>query len=634
MPLSKTGIQKFFLVTLLALAAPCLGAQAEYHPDELALKPKIDAAIDRGVEYLLEQQFRDGSWGLHAHLGGRAGLTLYTLLQCGVSRDHPAVRRAIGFLDSVDPTKTYAAATMLLAYDALRMDREDRIEQLVQKLIEWQKPQGDWGYPNNHADLSNTQYAALGLWIAIKHDLDVDREILQKLIDRIADYQEKAQLIDNPDLKNGRTGVTKVEVAGFRYRPNNNGKATGSMTSAGVAVLAIAKAGYGKRLSSKTRRQIDDMAERGMRWLEVNFSVDRNPNGGHHLYYLYGLERVGALMKTERIGPHWWYLEGAKHLLKKQKKDNSWGDVTDTCFALLFLRRATSGRAASTGSSGEVAHVFEAGGENADVRLRGAGQRPLSLYIDGFGGKVLASHNTFGLRVVSVRYEDERGTVLAKVAGDPTKAWNRETFLHRDEAISRGSHKVRARVTVMAPDAGPESDDTEELTSPWMEVKIRDVMAPWMVNSASAYKDNLLRDEKVEYFASTELNKQSGAANVCDGNDGTCWIAAAGDQNPSIRLEWKGSVRVGSITVMLPAQHESKLKSYSMVEGVEVRLGNDRNDEWQKIPIGLDPIAPLVLELERSRRLREIEVRFYGRKDPKKQIGLAEIILLEPKRRR
>ena len=95
MSLPKNGILHLALFCL-AIVPTALVAQAEYHPDELALKPKIDAAIDRGVEYLLEQQYRDGSWGLHAHLGGRAGLALYTLLQCGVSRDHPGVRRALG----------------------------------------------------------------------------------------------------------------------------------------------------------------------------------------------------------------------------------------------------------------------------------------------------------------------------------------------------------------------------------------------------------------------------------------------------------------------------------------------------------------------------------------------------------
>lgn len=621
----------FVFAVLSALALPA--QEAGFDPEELALKPKIDEAIDRGVEYLLEEQLRDGSWGLHSHLGGRAGLTLYTLLHCGVSRDHPAVKRAVAYLDSVEPTATYATATMLLAYDALRMGREERIEHLIEKIVSWQKPHGDWAYPHSHEDLSNTQYAALALWIAVKRDIDVDRDVFYKLAERVEDYREEPTLIDNPDLVDGRTGAPKVEVAGFRYRVGN-GPTTGSMTGAAIAVLAICKAGIGKRLSSSVRRRIDELTDGGMRWLAQRFSPARNPNGGHHLYYLYGLERVGALLQTERIGEHRWYLEGARHLLKSQKQDNGWGNVTETCFALLFLRRATSQHSPTTGSSGSVAHVFEAGDDKADIRLRGAGQRPLSLWIDGFGDKIQQVHGTYGLRVVDVSYVDAAGNVLGKVAGDPTKTWQNATFLHRDEVIARGSHKVRARVTLMAPDAGPGNDGTVRLESPWMDVKIRDVMAPWMVDSRENLQNNLLREAEPEFRASSELGKNSAAGNVCDGQDGTLWLAAHEDENPSLLIEWRRSERVGSVAVLLPAQHESKLRDYDRIDGVEVRLGNDRN-EWHKLPMGHDPIAPLVFELDRSRRLRSIELRFYGRKnDSKGSVGFAEVILLPPKRRR
>ena len=51
-------------------------------------------------------------------------------------------------------------------------------------------------------------------------------------------------------------------------------------------------------------------------------------------------QRVGSLTRKGKFGDHWWYLEGAQHLLKEQK-DGAWGNEVDTCFALLFLRRAS-----------------------------------------------------------------------------------------------------------------------------------------------------------------------------------------------------------------------------------------------------------------------------------------------------
>jgi hypothetical protein len=87
--------------------------------------------------------------------------------------------------------------------------------------------------------------------------------------------------------------------------------------------------------------------------LAKHFSVTGNPgppseewakNDTHwcHFYYLYALERAGVLCRTEWIGRRAWYPEGANVLLAGQGKDGSWNDSTiDTCFAILFLKRAT-----------------------------------------------------------------------------------------------------------------------------------------------------------------------------------------------------------------------------------------------------------------------------------------------------
>jgi hypothetical protein len=52
------------------------------------------------------------------------------------------------------------------------------------------------------------------------------------------------------------------------------------------------------------------------------------------------------LYGTETMGRHEWYAEGAAYLLKEQQVDGSWKPkdgtgAVDTCFAILFLKRAT-----------------------------------------------------------------------------------------------------------------------------------------------------------------------------------------------------------------------------------------------------------------------------------------------------
>ena len=333
------------MMAFLLLTSAVQG-QGKTHPEELQLQESIDKAINRGVDHLFEQQFRDGSWGMHGDfVGGRAGLCLYTMLQCGVSRTHPSVKRAIAYLETCDPKHTYATACMILALDALRDGRDERIEQLVEKLISWQLPNGTWAYPHGASDLSCTQYAALGLWVGLKRGMSIDKRIFADLLEGLEDHRTKVHMIKN-QLAKGRTGASKIASNGYSYRPSAeaNQKPTGSMTTAGIAVMEICKAGLGRRMSRHLRRETDERIESALTWMAQNFSVTQNPNGGHFHYYLYGLERIGALTKREQIGEHWWYVNGAKHLIATQdKKTGAWAQVNDTCFSLLFLRRATSG---------------------------------------------------------------------------------------------------------------------------------------------------------------------------------------------------------------------------------------------------------------------------------------------------
>jgi hypothetical protein len=94
----------------------------------------------------------------------------------------------------------------------------------------------------------------------------------------------------------------------------------------------------------------------GLAWMDRHWSVTENPGPSETAkgvpnswlyYYLYAVERMGLLYDTTLVGSHDWYLEGARELLKAQKPDGSWDashfkhPTWDTCFAILFLKRAT-----------------------------------------------------------------------------------------------------------------------------------------------------------------------------------------------------------------------------------------------------------------------------------------------------
>jgi hypothetical protein len=94
----------------------------------------------------------------------------------------------------------------------------------------------------------------------------------------------------------------------------------------------------------------DAVTRAGVNWLGKNFVVNDN------LYYMYAVERAGMLYDTVKFGDHDWYIKGSNHLVKTQKPDGSWGNrekseenTWDTCFAILFLKKATRGVATGDG---------------------------------------------------------------------------------------------------------------------------------------------------------------------------------------------------------------------------------------------------------------------------------------------
>jgi hypothetical protein len=210
-----------------------------------------------------------------------------------------------------------------------------------------------WRYPSrNSTDLSNTQYALLGLAAALRCGVPVPKDALVKVAEHLLDTQEKTgpeiRRIIHLDQGPGyatRYATNKYDRArGWGYVPGQ--RATGSMTTAGVSSLAICRSellnwpGYQGAFGTRVERGIAD----GLAWLTKNFSVTGNPGGGNrwHYYYLYGLERTGVLTDKRFLGDHDWYREGAEFLVRRQRPDGSWpGALTNTCFALLFLRRAT-----------------------------------------------------------------------------------------------------------------------------------------------------------------------------------------------------------------------------------------------------------------------------------------------------
>jgi hypothetical protein len=361
-------------------------------PPPVVDQKKIDEAINKGVAFLKQQ----GVKGSH----GRASeLVLLTLLHAGMDEEDSHVKFELNAMLAAELQRTYNVAIQAMILEKLhRVKHQKRIFHCAQFLVDNQHEYGQWGYgeptklvdppagtptgdapkvatkglagkkappvdekrvrfripvkrnpdhkPGSRGDDSNSQYAALGLRAAHDAGIILPKETVEKAAKSWRDLQvsDSGKSKDPADEKRVATGPETADPAGWGYSPENakSGKGTGSMTVGGLAAVCI----YDYILGQNWKADLD--VREAMAWMTKHFTVTENANKGpekHHYYYLYGMERAGDLYGTDWFGTHQWYPIGAKYLIESQKPDGSWlGNDTptiDTCFAILFLKRAT-----------------------------------------------------------------------------------------------------------------------------------------------------------------------------------------------------------------------------------------------------------------------------------------------------
>lgn len=372
---------------VLLLALFVAGARAEDAPPT---PEAINHAIDAGVAWLKSAQKEDGSFGPcvadEAYGGGLGGpcyrlgptaFSLYVMAVCGVPKTDPVVERGLKWfieaehgdydyssyessavilmlcaLNRVEAPKPLRGGKLALprtpeprkAPEASRFSGTEwmRLDERVRHLIGENScfARGGFGYyehDGNYADVSATQFAALALRAASFAGYPVEK-VRPDVWDRIAEFLHAAQ----------------DASGGFPYRPAL-GPSRG-MTAAALSTLLICREQMALQ-GAKEPSWLAEVIARGLAYLDQNFDIASNPSPhfeGHdhdhyHYCHLYAIERTGMLSGRREFGGKGWYARGAAFLLEEQGDKGRWTDSTcmrpedvlGTCFALLFLKKAT-----------------------------------------------------------------------------------------------------------------------------------------------------------------------------------------------------------------------------------------------------------------------------------------------------
>jgi prenyltransferase beta subunit len=285
-------------------------AQDSVLPDPEEMK-RVEAAIDRGLEYLLRHQNADGSfqsWNGRNHAVNGPALLAF------LGRGHvpgrgpyqPVVDRAVAFIQATQtPQGLYrspnAARTMYeqglvtlamieasgnIGSPALR----DSVQRAVDLIVSAQNPQGGWRYnpTSTDADLSVTVMQVVALRAAQNARLRVPQETI--------------------DLARQYVLSCAHPNGGFGYQPG--GGPAPARTAAGT-------------LSLQLLGGFDHPAvEAGLKYLQ-------NMKYGPHIAYFYYCNYYAMQAAFQAGGDHWehWHPVARKWFLDHQHPDGSWPGI-------------------------------------------------------------------------------------------------------------------------------------------------------------------------------------------------------------------------------------------------------------------------------------------------------------------
>ncbi len=357
-------------------------------PAVSTVKPSLDetiiregiASVRRGVEFLLNKQLPDGSWGMA--VGGRSfghpavtALVCMAINQSGIAVDEKIRKEAVArgrayILKYVQPDgsiwmsdmkreyPTYTTAITLTCLASLGFKEDEPVMRAARRfLIDLQLDEdnkdnptskddpsyGGVGYGpgeagSKHVDLSNTQWVAEALYATDYLDREPnakspeDTRQADLAWDKLATFLTSMQHL--PETNKAVWVVSDKESSdygGFVYRVDEDGanqktgqaqtlRSYGSMTYAGLKSMLYAK------LSKD-----DPRVKAAVEWAAKHYTLDENPGIGQAglYYYIQTFAKAHSVLqsdevKTEKLGIRKWRVDLIEKMLELQKGQGEW----------------------------------------------------------------------------------------------------------------------------------------------------------------------------------------------------------------------------------------------------------------------------------------------------------------------
>lgn len=389
----QTGV-RWLLIGAITGMLFVTGSMGQLKPPDVesALKPQIERAVARAVQFLRQTQAANGSWGRMVGGGGEGAdtvgctaLAALALMEGGVPVRDPAVERAIEFLRksireglNQFANRTYDVSATVWALNRYGdPDDQELVKLLTCRLVKSQLGNGLWTYDcqavqpqevpqiiaelerlrragqmwggqpgqgEGQGDLSNTQFAVMALWIGRRYGVPTD-PVLWKTAHAM-------RRIQNAD-------------GGWSYIPTGGGaQSTYAMAAAGLMCVSTGYGALRETYLSTTGKSGDGTAKtpappdptkdpvilRGNLYLatvlRTPFEALAQQGFGSIPYTLWAIERVAMVYDWKSLGGMDWHHWGALYFLRTQAANGAWDDnnrcgpVPCTAFGILFLMRS------------------------------------------------------------------------------------------------------------------------------------------------------------------------------------------------------------------------------------------------------------------------------------------------------